>query len=219
MADNPLATVFGTVGVVYGLLVPLILITLFAFFLTASQLSTDAKPRAVAKAMYCYVLMGIGLLLMTIAAIPTVASVLAGESYSNATYLGLLILFAGGGIVFLQQDKMARRIDSASRLIPSLIYLYTVKLIGTVAVLLSGLSIILTLVLGTAEAGWWIMPITIFLYGFILAWSTHTPQPAGPKLAFPAIMRPIMPSISKAIVPKKTVKKASKKKRSKKRRK
>jgi len=214
MADNPLATVFGTVGVVYGLLVPLVLITIFAFFLTASQLSTGAKPRAVAKAMYCYLLMGIGLLLMTIAALPTVASVLAGESYSNATYLGLLILFAGGGIVFLQQDKVARRIDSASRLIPSLIYLYTVKLIGTVAILLSGLSIILTLVLGTAEAGWWIMPITIFLYGFILAWSTHTPQPVGPKLAFPAIMkRPIMPAISKAVVPKKTAKKRSKKRK------
>ena len=223
MIEQPLATVFGTVGVVYGLLVPLILILLFAFFLMASLLGPNARPGRVAQAVYCYMMMGTGILLMTIAALPTVTSVLAGASYASTTYVGLLIVFAAGGSVFLWHDHWVNALDANSRLVPSLIFMYTIKTIGTLTVLLSALSIVLTLVLGGADAGWWIMPITLFLYGFVLYMSTQSekgPVPPMfcstcikvPKLPKPKIPK-IRPKLPAAAVAKKLTRTKKRKKR------
>ncbi|MCF7844693.1 MAG: hypothetical protein K9M03_02600 [Kiritimatiellales bacterium] len=202
MIENPLSTVFGSVGVVYGLIMPLVLILLFALFLIASSLSPGAKARGTAQAMYCTVMMAMGVLLMTIAAIPTVTSVLAGESYASETYLGLLIVFAAGGSLFLWHDHWIRTLDPASRLVPSLIFLFTIKTIGTLTALLSGLSIVLTLTLGGAEYDWWVMPLTLFLYGAVLFISTGSVRsPASKKFSY----APLCKTCFKPSIPKKAV--------------
>ncbi len=231
MIDQPLATVFGTVGVVYGLIVPLVLVVLFAFFFIASLLSPNARPVKIAQAVYCYLMMGFGILLMTIAALPTVTSVLAGTSYASATYVGLLVVFAAGGCIFLWHDNWAQALDANSRLVPSLIFLYTIKTIGSLTALLSALSIILTMVLGGAEAGWWIMPVTLLLYGFVLYMSTQgekgpTPpifcnmcvkMPKVPKMPKVKPRLPKMKKLSMSVAkkPSKTKKKGKKKRRKK----
>ena len=180
MLENPLATMFGTVGVVYGLVVPLVFVTIFAVFLITSQLKPGVKARSVAQATYCHIMMGVGLLLMTIAAIPTVASVLGGISYSGSTYFSLLVLFAIGGALYLRHDQWVHSIDSASKLIPALIYLYTIKSIGMLIVTLSGLSIVLTFILGNTESDWWVMPLTALLYGLLLSWCTRSEKSPTP---------------------------------------
>ena len=136
------------------------------------MLNPGARPSSVVQSIYCHLMIGAGVLLMTIAAIPTVSSVLAGISYSSATYLGLLVLFAAGGAIFLRHDGWARSLDSASNAVPSLIYIFTIKTIGVLTAVFSGLSIILTLMLGGAEEGWWVTPLTLLLYGFVLFIST-----------------------------------------------
>lgn len=218
MIENPLSTVFGTVGVVYGLILPVVLILLFALFLIASSLSPGAKARGTAQAMYCTIMMGIGVLLMTIAAIPTVTSVLAGESYASETYLGLLIVFAAGGCLFLWHDNWIRTLDPASRLVPSLIFLFTIKTIGTLITLLAGLSIILTLTLGGAEYGWWIMPLTLFLYGAVLFISTGTVKsPASKKFSCAPLCKTCFkPKFPKVVTAASTRKTATKKKKARK---
>lgn len=232
MVEQPLATVFGSVGVVYGLLVPIVLVILFSFFLIASLISNNANPSRVAQAIFCFVMMGVGILLMTIAALPTVTSVLAGTSYASATYVGLLIVFATGGCIFLWHDHWVHSLDASSRLVPSLIFIYTVRVIGSLTGLLAGLSIVLTLVLGGAEEGWWIMPVALALYGFVLYMSTRDEKAPVPPLfcgvcKVPKFAKPKMPRMPKvrpklrvtAVAKKATKTKKRKKGRSKKRRK
>lgn len=180
-------------------------------------MSPGAKARNTAQAMYCTIMMSIGVLLMTISAIPTVTSVLAGESYASETYLGLLIVFAAGGSIFLWHDHWIRTLDPASRLVPSLIFLFTVKTIGTLITLLAGLSVILTLTLGGAEYGWWIMPLTLFLYGAVLFISTGSVRsPTSKKFSFTPLcktcFKPKMPKVITAAPTRKTItkKKATK---------
>ena len=176
MVDNPLSTMFGMVGVVYGLFAPLTIILLLLLFVFAGMQNTGAKVQKVLQATYCVIMMSIGILLMTIAAIPTVASVLASMSYSGSTYIAFLILFLTGGAVFLHHDRWLQSIDQASALVPSSVYLYLFKAIGVLATLLSLLSLLLTLIFGGGEMGWWVMPTTVLLYGLLVMWSTRTEQ-------------------------------------------
>jgi len=176
MVDNPLSTIFGMVGIVYGLIAPLTIILLLIFFLLIGMRSAGAKARGVMQATYCIMMMSIGILLMTIAAIPTVASVLASMSYSGATYIAFLILFLTGGMLFLHHDRWLQAIDNASAQIPTMVYTYLFKLIGVLATLLSGLSLALTFIFGNVEDGWWVMPLTVLLYGLLVMWSTRSEQ-------------------------------------------
>ena len=218
MVEQPLATVFGSVGVVYGRLVAIVLSMLFSFFLIASLVSSNANPSRVAQAIFCFVMMGIGILLMTVAALPTVTSVLAGTSYASATYVGLLIVFATGGCIFLWHDHWVHSLDSGSRLVPSLIFIYTVKVIGSLTGLLAGLSIVLTIILGGAEEGWWIMPVTLLLYGFVLYMSTRDEKAPVPPLfcgicKVPKFAKPRMPKVKPKLRVAAVAKKASKTKK------
>jgi hypothetical protein len=178
--DNPLETMFSAIGVTYGLVAPLVFIVIFLFFLTASLTQPGAKARSVAQATYCYLLMGVGLLMMTISSLPTVASVFAGVSYTGQTYFGLLLLFVVGGCIFLWHDNWVHTIDHPSQLVPSLVYLFTVKCIGVLALLLSGLSIGLTLIFGGDTGTWWATPLAVFLYGFLLTWCTRSEKSPSP---------------------------------------
>ncbi|MBU0458282.1 hypothetical protein KJ652_04430 [Patescibacteria group bacterium] len=215
MVDQPLGSVFGSVGVVYGLLVPLFIILLFAVFAIASLNNAGAKPKSVVKATYCYLMMGVGILLMTIAAIPTVSSVLANMSYASATYVGLLVVFAVGGSLFLFHDNMIRALDASSQVVPSLIYLYTIKIIGTLTAVLSGLSILLTLILGGAPEGWWVTPLTMFLYGFVLYVSTREEDLVIPSFFKCNLKLPKKSTAAVASKPAKTKKKGKKRRKKK----
>ncbi len=182
MMEQPLATFFGPIGIMYGLIVPLVLVLLLGIFFAASILSPTARPSRVAQAAYCAILMGVGILMMRIAAIPTVWSVLAGVSYATVEYVGLLILFACGGALFLWHDNWMRSLDTSSSMVSSLMFVYTVKAIGTITAVLTGLSLLLTFILGNAEEGWWTVPLTFLLYGVVLMMSTRSEASPMPPI-------------------------------------
>lgn len=174
MNDNPLLTIFGFIGTFYGLVVPLLVILGLTLLYTASLHHAGAKPKGVGEAIYCYLLHGISVLLMTIGALPTVYSVFAGVAYNGRTYVGLLLVFACGGLLFLIQDQAIRTLDHASKAVPEAVYMLTLKIIGNVITLLTALSIILSIVLGSFDPGWWVTPFVLLLYGMLLSWTTRT---------------------------------------------
>ncbi|MDD5026363.1 MAG: hypothetical protein PHH13_03225 [Candidatus Peribacteraceae bacterium] len=180
MLENPLAIMFSNVGVFYGLIIPLMTILLLSAFFAVSFQRPGVNPKDVAQATYCYLMMASGILFMTIAALPTVTSVLAGKSYTSGTYFSLLLLFVVGGLLYLMHERHVERIDPPSSAIPYLLYFTMFKLIGTVSALLAALSLLLTITLGTeTETGWWLMPVTILLYGLLLMWCTKTSPPTS----------------------------------------
>ena len=174
MFSSPLSTLFGSVGLTYGLLFPFFLLQLLSLLFIASLIHSGAKAKGVAAALYCYLVMSGGVLLMTLAALPTIASVFSGRTFSPATYVGLLFVFGIGGLLYLTHETQTQKIDFASRAVPSLIFFYGIKLIGMAVIVLSGISLILTFTTGANQMGWWIMPFTTFLYGLFLLWATRS---------------------------------------------
>jgi hypothetical protein len=195
LMESPLSALFSTVGLAYGLMLPVVLMQLLAILFIASLLRPGSSTRSVARATYCYLMMGVGILLMTTAALPTTASVLAGASYSPATYVALLVLFGAGGLVYLWHEQWAHTIDGASSAVPSLIFFYVFKIAGILATLLAALSVILTLILGGgSDSGWWVLPLSIFFYGLILSWCTRAER--APRSLFRS--NPLMAGMSMA---------------------
>lgn len=173
MTDSPLITIFGFIGTFYGLVIPLLIILSLTLLYIASLYNAGAKPRAVGEAIYCYLLHAVSVLLMTIGALPTVYSVFAGIAYTGRTYVALLLVFACGGLLFLLQDQAVRSLESASKAVVESVYMLTLKIIGNLLTLLSALSILLSIILGDYESGWWVTPFVLLLYGMLLSWTTR----------------------------------------------
>lgn len=178
MFDAP-SSLFGVVGVFYGLLLPVALLLIITLmFIPSVVLGGGGKVMQVGKAIYCYLLQAVGIMLMTLGGLPAIYGVLARQPYESSTYLALLIVFATGGLTFLWHDHLARTVDGASRAVPHAIYLYTFKVLGYIMMVLSAVSIVLTLLLGSdiPAADWWVMPLMLLLYGILLSWCTRFDQ-------------------------------------------
>jgi len=173
---EPLSAIFGFLGFFYGLLLPLMVLQIIALLFIPSMLNTGAKPREVGEALFCYLMQGVGVILMTVGALPTVFSVFAGVAFPGRTYVALLVVFTCGGILFLIHDQLSQSLSSASKAVPQAVYFFSLKIIGNLIALLSGLSIILSIITGNTQQGWWVMPFVLLFYGLILSWCTRVDQ-------------------------------------------
>ncbi len=191
--DSPLTTIFSFVGAFYGLVLPAAILLGAALLFIPSMMAPGAKAQKVGEALHCYAMMVIGILLMTLGALPTVFSVFAGLAFTGRTYLGLLVVFACGGALFLAYEQIGHRLDSASKAVPAAIYFLTVKFVGNTLALLSALSILLTLIIGSAQAGWWVLPFVLFFYGLLLSWVTRN-ELEGRLFESAPIMKKIAPA-------------------------
>lgn len=172
----------GLSGIVYAIVAPLLIVQIFALLFIPSLLTAGARPFSVGKAVYCYLLQAIGILLMTLGGLPALYAVIerlatGTERFTAEIYLALLILFAAGGLTFLWHESMGDRIDATSRRVVQTVFWFGFKLAGYVLMLVSALSFFLTMLLMRelfAQTGW-IMPTLLFLYGSLLAYCTRMP--------------------------------------------
>jgi len=202
MIDSPLLSIFGFIGSLYGLIIPLLIILSLTLIYIASLQSPGAKSKSIGEAIYCYILHAVSVLLMTLGALPTVYSVFAGISYTPRTYFALLVVFAVGGLLFLLQDQSARSLDTASKAVIEYIYLLALKIIGNMLTLFSALSILLNIILDEFGKGWWAMPFVLLLYGMLLSWATRSDRDlkvfqTAPMTVAPQASKASKPSSSK----------------------
>lgn len=171
---------FSSIGMTwtfYGLLLPLALLQFFALLFIPSVLVPGAKASEIGKAIYCYVLQTVGILLMTVSGISAAYAVVTQADVTPQSYLALLLLFVGGGVTFLWHEHLSLSIDRASRSVPFALFWYTFKTIGYVAILVSLLYLLLTVVLlaPLLPAQWWVFPGTFLAYGLLVSWCTRSP--------------------------------------------
>gem|GEM_PF-3150411 len=156
------------------LLVPVAFILIFAGVLLPSLSQAGAKPLGVGKALYCYLMQFFGLTLMTIGAIPALKNVLTNTPTSTNNYIGYLVLFAVGGLVFLLHEHMVAHVDEASRSIPHAIYFFSLKAIGFLVTVAAALGLLLAMLFGyTSDPTWWVMPTLLLCYGLLLSCCTR----------------------------------------------
>ncbi len=171
--------------VLFMLAVPVIVVQSFALLFIPSLLGAGARPQAVGKAMYSYVLQAAGIALMTLGGIPALHAVLERtllgfERFTPEIYVALLVLFATGGLTFLWHERMAETIDPVSRRIPATVFWFSFKLAGFLLMLGSALFFFLMMLLAreSFSMGGWLMPFLLFLYGLLLSWCTRSPANA-----------------------------------------
>jgi hypothetical protein len=194
-------------GLFYGLLIPLMLAQMIAVFVLVASSKSGARPSEVAKAVYCYLAETAGILLMSIGGITAMASVLSSRPLSSATYMGLLFVFAVGGITYLYHDGILHRVEASARSIPDAIFLYSWKFIALLVTLFAALSFILQLLLreGEMEPYWWVIHLVLVFYGVVLAWCVAHPLKDDRPQTFRSapVARPAMSMAASA--PKKAV--------------
>ncbi len=171
----------GSLGVLYAVLGPIMLVQLFALVFIPALLVPGARPLQVGKAIYCYALQALGILLMSLGGLPAFYSVLEKfvlpqDRFSTEMYIALLIVFTCGGLTFLWHESIAQSIEEPSRRVVAGIFWFIIKLVGFLLMLFSAMSFLLTMLLAPASAGsWWILPSLLFAYGLLLAWCTRLP--------------------------------------------
>jgi hypothetical protein len=195
MPVTPLHLLFDTRILLFEGLLGILLIMLFTLLMLPSVLKPGSRTEDVAKASYGYIAQTIGLFLMTVAGLPAFYAAMGWAAYSSGAYAGLLTIFAVGGILFLWQDSVLRRLDPASRLLPQIIFTHVWKLIGLIAVLAAGLSAAFFLFTNTAPLtpGWWVMYAGLFLYGVLVSWLTF--ERPGRHLPVPFNITPMKPLV------------------------
>ncbi len=159
----------------YAGIFTLAVMVLYLLLLIPALIPNRAKPEEVGKALFCYLVEAIGVAIMSVSGLTAMISVFAGLSVARFSYLMLLIIFAAGGILFLRYDVRLRDIDPEAKVIPTLLYRNSVKMVGITVVLLGAFAILSLLFfkpVGIAQR-WWVNPVAMIVYGTFLVWSVR----------------------------------------------
>lgn len=161
-------------------------LSLSVFLLIPSLFVPGARPLSAAKAVYCYLMETVGVVLLSIGGIPAVYAVMEKfatgyERFSTEMYVALLMIFAAGGITYLWHESMAAKIDQTSQRVCAAIFHILWKALGYFLLMGSILTLFLLLLLAQdmLMPGWWILPTILLLYGWLLSWLTRDPKTAA----------------------------------------
>jgi len=216
MFPSSLDGVFQNINLPYGLSLPVGVCALLAIVALAGIIR-GGNAWDVAYATYCYFAQAVGIILIATGSIPVLLAVLSGQLLENDAYIGLLFVFALGGILFLWHDAKLRHVDAAAKTVPGALFFFTWKLIGLLVTSYALLTLVLVTVLyagdtgATFPANHVFVLLTMLAFGLGLGWFTQVGRTHRP--AFGARpMLPITPSMAlKAKKP--TVKKTAKKRK------
>lgn len=199
-AASPLTFFLSSIGVFYSVMVPSLLLVLLAVILLVSTSTPGAKAGLVMRASFHYIMQAIGIVLMTVGAIPTLTSVLGGPPYPGRVYMSLLWVFLVGGALFLWNEQCTQKIEHASLTMVHALFVTTVKTIGYVVALFSGLVLLIQIALGQYTEHWWVSPVILLLYGILLFWSARESEVADHSFQS-ALLHPVHKAQKKAKKP------------------
>jgi len=210
MFPSSLDALFQNVGVPYGMLLPVAVVSLLALVALAG-IVRGGNPWEIAYATYCYFAEAVGIILITTGSLPVLLAVMTGQLLDSETYVGLLFVFAVGGILFLWHDAKLRGVDAASKAVPGALFFFSWKLIGLLLASFALLSLILSVVIETVQLQSAVMHVTVLIYGVCLSWFTQVNDRSRQTVTTRTLGVPAIPAM--ALKAKKPVAKAAKKKK------
>lgn len=200
-----LESMLTSVGLTYGLAMPVIVLVVFILLTLPAVFRPSVRAEAICFAAYCCLAQMLGILLMSAGGLPALYAVFAQEPLSEIGYVGLLFLFAVGGVLFLWHDSRLQTIDAASAAIPAFIFFFTWKFIGLLITVFAGLSFMLQIIHTIPrDDNWWVTHLIMLLYGLVITWfalrrptlsiaplEQVPPPPSVPVVAKKPVARPI----------------------------
>jgi len=178
----------------YGIVLPVVSLVLFFLLCVPAFLRSSARPMDIARAAFHCLAQSVGIVFMIAGSLPALQVVISNQALNATSYMGLLIVFAIGGLLFLWNDVQLKHMSVASKEIPETLYFYAWKFIGLIVVLFSGISIALTLLFSpmTFQTGQWMMHVILFFYGLLISFFTLT----RPHITAPSAPARIVPSVA-----------------------
>jgi len=221
MFPSSLDGVFQNINLPYGALLPVGVVALLSLVALAG-IVRGGNAWDIAYATYCYFAQAVGVILMVTGSVPVLLAVLSGQLLGNDTYIGLLFVFALGGILFLWHDVTLRGIDSASKAVPGALFFFAWKLVGLMVSAYALLTLVMTTVVYLSMPGTTfpvqhgIVHITMLTFGLGLGWFTQVGHGFRPSVTTRTLspMVPAMALKAKKPVAKTAAKAPKKKKRS-----
>lgn len=171
-ADSPAnLTILG-----YAALFVLAVLLIYILILIAALIPNRSRPEEVGTALFTYLMLSIAVAIMSLAGLTAVIGVLAALPFPPSTYIALLIVFAGGGFLFLRFENRISTLDSAAAAIPALLYRNAMKLLGMTTTILSAFTLLSLLLLRPQgiPGRFWVNPLVLLLYGTLLVWSVRS---------------------------------------------
>ena len=164
-------SLFDPSTLLYALVI--VIIAYIALFIP-SMMVPGAKPEGVAKAISGYLWKSFGLLLLGMSVVQATMSVI-NNSLPEWPLLSALILLLISGIgIMVHASRVVATVDSASSVVPRLIFSHTLEVIGGLIAFVSALSLMLGFLITERVEGWQ-MPVTMILLGvtMMLSASLH----------------------------------------------
>lgn len=213
MFPSSLDGVFQNINLPYGMMLPVGVCAMLSLVALAG-IMRGGNAWDVAYATYCYFAQAVGIILIATGSVPVLLAVISNQLLENDVYVGLLFVFALGGILFLWHDAKLRHIDSASKAVPGALFFFTWKLIGLMITSYSLLTfVVMTFMYATQEGAQFptqnaYVLGTMLVFGLGLSWFT---QVNGSARTITTRAIPFVPSM--ALKAKKPIAKAAKKKK------
>lgn len=186
MMSMSLASLIQSSVMTYAILLPLASLVLFFLLCVPAFLKSTARPMDIARAAFHCLAQSVGIVFMIAGSLPALQVVLSKQPVDTVIYLGLLIVFAVGGLLFLWSDVQLKHMSVSAKEIPETLYFYTWKFIGMIVVLFSGTSLALNLLFAPGDfvRGSWMMHTIMFFYGMMITFFTlHRPHITAPAPA------------------------------------
>ena len=152
----------------------LFLMQLFALiFLPVVMARREANMQEVGKAIYVYLLLACGTLLIVFGTMPVLVSLLSQNKLPVQGYGALVVLIGGGALlVFLLAKYLCTQITPGAAAVPRAIYFCAfnflgaaLSVIGVLYFLIAAISAYATPDLSYQPVGFWVMPVTLMVAG------------------------------------------------------
>ncbi len=149
------------------LYIPLSIAAAFGILFIPSLLVAGAKPEGVARAISCYMMKTLGIVLLALSSVQITYALINVRLPELPTLSALILLFTIGLGILVHQSTKLDLIDEASMMVPRLVFSHACEIVGGLIALISGLSIIITFIVNESLSGWE-MSSTMLLLGTAL---------------------------------------------------
>lgn len=149
------------------LFAPVMLVITFTLLLIPSLLVTGAKPEAATKAIGCYILKTVGLILLAASVIQLTYGLITLRLPDPEESTILVLLLVTGIGIMVHQSRIVATIDAPSVSVVRLVFSHTCELVGALVALGSGLSLMISFLITQNSSGWE-MSGTLLLLGLLL---------------------------------------------------
>ncbi len=151
------------------MMLALVIVSILVIISIPSLLVAGAKADRVGKAIVCELLRTVGILMVTIAATPTLFHIISKQTIPTQSLSSFIFVFALGILILLVASNSLAHVDGPSKAVPVAVFGYTFELLGILVTLAASILLGLSVLSSNSVPSGWEVPATALIIGLIFA--------------------------------------------------